>query len=369
MGEDYYKILGVGKNASQDEIKSAFRALALKYHPDRNKEKGAEEHFKSINAAYAVLSDPEKRKQYDAYGPDAFSQRYSQEDIFRNFDFESVFRNMGFDIGGDDIFSSMFGFGQQGRRADIGNDILASVRITIEEAARGATKRLRISHIKACDRCGGRGGEPGTKEIQCSRCGGSGHVQQTARTPFGMIRTVGACDRCGGRGRYFERACRKCNGSGAMRVNDEVEVAIPKGVDTGSRLRLQGMGDFGKDRVGDLYIDIEVQESRLFRREGDMLYNELHIPLHIALLGGEAMVQTIGGGRKVRIEPGVQNNSKIVLRGEGMPHMRGSSKGDHVATVIVDIPKHLSDEQRRLVKKLADLNADDEDKVRKFGIF
>lgn len=367
MAEDYYKVLGVSKSASQDEIKSAYRALAMKLHPDRNKDKGSEEKFKTINEAYAVLSDPQKRQQYDSYSPEQFNQRYSNEDIFRNTNFEDIFRSMGMDIGGDDIFSSMFGFGRQQNRGEVGNDILAGMRISLEEAAKGAKKKVRIPHIKACEHCSASGAEPGSKVIKCPICNGNGRVNVTRRTPFGLIQTISACERCKGLGSYPEKPCKVCRGNRAIRAEEEVEVSIPPGIENRARLRLRGMGDYGRDRTGDLYIEVDIEPSRIFQREGDEIHSELHIPLHVALLGGEVRAKTIFGERTVTISEGTQNNSKLTIKGEGMPHARGSGKGDHIAHIIVDIPTRLSTEQKKLIRELSNLDGDE--KKRKFGVF
>ena len=368
MAEDYYGILGVSKSASADEIKNAYRTLALKLHPDVNKSKQAEEKFKKINEAYAVLGEPDKRKQYDSFGPDAFNQRFTQEDIFRNANFNDIFKNMGFDFGPDnDIFSQMFGFTPQ-RSADVGNDILARVNVTLQDAAHGATKILNVRHVKACGRCDGKGYEPGTRMIKCERCNGTGQLRQTQRTPFGVMQTIGTCSSCGGAGRTFEKPCKSCGGRGAMQAEDRIDVTIPKGVSTGMRLRLAGMGDFGKDRRGDLYIDIGVQQDRRFERKADDVHADLHIPLHVALLGGEVMAPTLDGDKKVSIEEGTQNNSKVVMRDHGIPHFNRSGAGDEILNIIVDLPKHLSRDQKELVKKLSDSGSDG-DKRRMFGIF
>jgi molecular chaperone DnaJ len=369
MPDDYYQILGVPKNATNEQVKEAYRNLAMKFHPDRNKDKDAEENFKKINAAYAVLGDPEKRRQYDTFGAEQFGERYSTEDIFRGFDFDKVFRDLGVNFGMDADFASMFGFNTgAGRGGAVGSDILARVNVTLTEAAHGARKTLRVRHVKPCDRCNGQGYEPGTAVRKCDRCNGAGRIRETQRTPFGMIQTIGGCPKCRGTGKMFESLCKKCNGRSFVQAEDNVEVAIPKGVDTGMRLRLKDMGDYGNDGAGDLYIDVEVQKDRTFRRAGDNIEVDVHVPLSVALLGGKVKVPTIGGEKTIEIEEGTQNNTKIVIRGEGMPRFRGTGTGDETANVVVDIPKRLTKEQRELVKKFA---GDEDPKGRTgfFGVF
>ncbi len=369
MADDYYEILGVPKDAPTDRIKEAYRNLALKYHPDRNKDKNAEETFKKINAAYAVLGDVEKRRQYDMFGAEQFGQRYSQEDIFRNFDFDRVFKDLGFNFGFDEQdIASMFGFNQgTGRGGEYGNDILARVSVTLLEAAHSTKKTLRVRHVKPCDRCKGQGNEPGTGAHKCDRCNGAGQVRETQRTPFGMIQTIGVCPKCRGTGKMFESICKKCNGRAYIQVEDDVEVTIPKGVETGARLRLKNMGDYGRDGAGDLYIDIEVQRDRTFRRDGENIAVDVKIPLAVALLGGTIQVPTLNGKKSMDIEEGTQNNAKVVIKGEGMPRFQGSGTGDEVANIIVDIPKHLTKEQKELVRKFA--GHDDDSKGKFGGIF
>ncbi len=370
MPRDYYEILGVKKTASHDEIKSAYRDLALKFHPDKNKSTEAEEKFKEINEAYAVLGEPDKRKQYDTFGSEQFGQRYTQEDIFRNFDFDRVFKDLGFNFGFEDQdFASMFGFNQAGRRGEVGNDILAKMSVTLSEAAHSATKTLRVRHVKPCDRCKGQGYEPGTGVRKCDRCNGAGQLRETQRTPFGMIQTIGVCPKCRGTGKMFESLCKKCNGRAYIQAEDNVEVTIPKGVDNGMRLRLKDMGDYGRDGAGDLYIDVEIQKDRTFRREGDNLAVDIRIPLTVALLGGTVQVPTLDGKKTISIEEGTQNNAKVVIKGEGMPRFRGSGTGDETANIIVDIPKHLTREQKELVKKLAGTDEDSKKGSGIFGIF
>jgi molecular chaperone DnaJ len=370
MADDYYDILGIQKSATTDQIKEAYRNLAMKYHPDRNKDKNAEETFKKINAAYAVLGDPEKRKQYDMFGAEQFGQRYTTEDIFRGFDFDRVFRDLGFNFGFDDQdFVNMFGFNQAGRGGEVGNDILAKMNVTLAEAAHSTKKTLRVRHVKPCDRCKGQGYEPGTGVRRCDNCNGAGQVRATQRTPFGMIQTIGACPKCRGTGKMFESLCKKCNGRAYIQAEDSVEVTIPRGVDTGMRLRLKDMGDYGRDGAGDLYIDVEVQKDRTFRREGDDIEVDVRIPLTVALLGGTVQVPTLEGKKTISIEEGTQNNARVLIKGEGMPRFRGSGTGDETANIIVDIPKHLTKEQKELIRKFAGLNDDPKKGSGVFGIF
>jgi molecular chaperone DnaJ len=265
MAKDYYDVLGVGKNANGDEIKNAYRNLALKFHPDINKDKKAEETFKEINEAYAVLSDPDKRSQYDSFGPDVFNQRYTQEDIFRNFDFESVFRSMGMDFGFDNsLLEQMFGF-RAPKRGDIGNDIIGELRITPSEAAHGAEKNIAIPHIKVCDACKGRGVEHGGEVVRCDKCNGRGSITVTRRTGPMIMHTTTTCGNCGGSGKIITKPCRKCGGRGRVSASDKVVVKVPRGDYTGKRLRLQGMGDYGSDRTGDFYVVINVLDERQLR--------------------------------------------------------------------------------------------------------
>ncbi|MEM0149433.1 MAG: molecular chaperone DnaJ [Candidatus Micrarchaeaceae archaeon] len=369
MAEDFYKVLGLDKGATLDDIKQAYRKLALKYHPDVNKGKEAEEKFKEINEAYAVLSDPEKRKQYDAYGPDAFSQKYTQEDIFRNFDVEKVFRDFGFNFGsgdfGSSIFEDMFGFSHGTRNADVGNDILARVSVTLKEAYTGTEKKLRVRHVVVCEVCGGSGAEPGSRVVRCDKCNGTGQVRVTRRTPFGVMQTISACPKCGGSGKVFERTCSSCGGSGKKVVEQNIDVAIPKGVDEGMRLRLKGMGDYGKDRSGDLYVEIHVQKNPEFERNEENIYTTAHVPFYVAMIGGRISVPTLDGDAEINIEGGTQPDARVVLKGRGMPVFRSSGKGDEIVTIKVDIPKGLSKEQKELIARFEELDR----KKKKFGIF
>jgi len=370
MAKDYYEILHVKKDASPEEIKAAYRDLAMKYHPDRNKSPDAEEKFKEINEAYAVLSDPDKRRQYDAYGPEGFNQRFTEEDIFRGFNVEEIFRNFGFDFGDtDDIFSSFFGFPQQRgrRRRQVGNDILAKMSITLEEAAKGAEKEVSIRHIVACERCGGTGMEPGSRLLKCDKCNGTGQISVTRRTPFGIMQTITVCDKCGGSGKIIESPCRECKGRGYVQKENKIAVKIPKGIESGTRLRLEGMGDFAKDGAGDLYIDVTVQESKMFKREGDDIHYTLELPFYDAILGKSVEVPTLYGPEKIEIESGTQNGESIVLRGKGMPHFKGQGYGNEIVDIRITVPKHLTKEQRDIIEKFRE--SSDQGKRKFFGVF
>ncbi|MGC8571833.1 MAG: molecular chaperone DnaJ [Candidatus Micrarchaeia archaeon] len=368
--KDYYKILGVKRDASIDEIKRKYRELALKYHPDRNKDKDSEEKFKEINEAYAVLSDPEKRKNYDMFGPEGFNQRFSKEDIFRGFDINDIFNDLGFnfDLGSNDIFD-LFGFGQsnrgnQSRNMDVGDDLLTSVDVSLEEAAKGTEKELSVRHVAKCDRCNGTGAEPGSKIITCDKCNGTGQIRSTRRTPFGIMQTITVCPKCRGSGVTFEKPCKVCNGTGRISKTDKISVKIPKGVDTGTRLRVKGMGDYGKDRVGDLYVDINVLKNRIFKRENDDLYIDVHIPFYTAILGGDIEVDTLDGKETVSVKAGTQTGDTLVLKNKGMPHFNSNYIGNEIVKFIVDMPKHLSNEQRALIEKFREL-----DSGKKKGLF
>ncbi len=357
MARDYYDVLGVKKDASAEEIKAAYRKLAMQFHPDRNKSPDAEEKFKEINEAYAVLSDQEKRGQYDAYGPDQFNRKYTEEDIFKGFDFQDIFRNMGFDVGNtgfgsvDDLFDNLFNQGQRQSQGTRGNDILAKLRISLIDAHEGVTRQVLVRHIAVCDRCNGTGAEPGSKVIACPTCKGRGQVAITRRTPFGVMQTITICPACGGSGRIPEKKCRKCNGTGSIQKEDKIDISIPKGVDTGTRLRLKGMGDYGSSRPGDLYVDVEVEQDPRFKRKGDDIAASIHVPFYVAILGGTAEAPTLKGTETVSVGPGTQSGDFITIRGGGMPRFNRSGIGDEIIKVYVDIPKKLNAEQSDLIKR------------------
>ena len=358
--KDYYDILGVKKGASKDELKDAYRTLALKYHPDRNKEQGAEEKFKEISEAYAVLSDDEKRATYDQYGHTGFDQRYTQEDIFRSANFEDIFREFGFGGAGggsfeDMVFSSMFGGSPRGRRSGRGSDLRYDIRISLEEAAKGVSKEISFRRNKRCEHCKGSGAEPGSKVSTCKTCGGQGQVRQSRQMgPFGSFVSVTTCPSCGGQGKKAEKACSECGGSGAAQATEKFSVDIPPGVDTGSQLRLSDLGERGPTSSGDLYVFINVKDHPVFKRDGNDIYLDTYIGFSQAALGAEIDVPTLWGKTKLKIPAGTQTHTILRMRGEGMPSVHGRGKGDQLVRVIVKTPTNLSDKQKKALGELGE---------------
>lgn len=370
MKRDYYEVLGVSKNASQDEIKKAYRRLAMQYHPDRNKSPGAEEKFKEISEAYGVLSDDEKRRQYDMFGHAGIDGRYTREDIFRGINFEDIFGDLGFDFMNlGNIFQSFFGGGSaRARRGPSrGPDLRFDMEITLEEAAKGTEKKIKYPRLERCEVCGGTGAKPGTSPVTCSTCNGSGQVAFTKRTPFGQFTSVSTCRRCRGEGQIVETPCSKCRGTGKVKATKQLVVKVPPGVDTGSRLRLAGEGEAGEKGgpPGDLYVVIHVKPHDIFVREEDDLYLELPITFSQAALGSRIEIPTLNGNSILRIPPGTQSGTVLRLRGKGMPSMRGYGRGDLHVRVQVRTPTNLSPEQRRLFQELAKY----EDRDDKKGLF
>jgi len=353
---DYYEILGVGKDASPEEIKKAFRKLAFDLHPDRNKNSGSEEKFKEVSEAYAVLSDPEKKQKYDSYGHAGISGAYSQEDIFRGADFS------GFGIDMEDIFRTFFGgafggsfggFQRQRGGPQKGRDLQTGVEITLEQAATGTTVELNLNHLEHCSRCGGSGAEPGSSVVTCPKCGGSGQVQRSVQSPFGRMITVTTCDRCQGRGRTAENPCSKCHGDGIEEARRKIDVKIPSGVDNEMFLTLRGQGDAGLygGPPGDLYVGINIKPHKyLIRKGADTIY-EAEINVAQAALGAEITVPVIGGQEKVKVQAGIQSGDIIRLKGKGMPSRYG--KGDHLVHVTVKVPSRLTKRQRELMEELS----------------
>jgi molecular chaperone DnaJ len=353
---DYYEVLGTSKNASKDEIKDAYRKLALQYHPDRNKSPEAEEKFKEISEAYAVLSDDEKRRQYDSLGHAGFDQRYTTEDIFRGTDFESILRDLGFGFGFRDIFSTFFGDRDFEERHEIvGRDLVYDLDTTLEDVSRGAEKEIEISRIEKCEVCHGTGASPGTYPKTCPKCQGVGKIQNVSRNAFGTFVRVVPCSNCRGKGKIVESPCRACRGTGIVERNRRITVKVPPGIDEGYQLRLQGQGEAppGEGASGDLYVVIHILPHHQFIRDGDDLIYDLFIGFPQAALGAEVTVPTLEGNTSVRIPSGTQPQEVIKLKGEGMPRFRRYGKGDLLVRVHIAVPDRLTDRQRTLLEELA----------------
>ncbi len=359
---DYYEILGIERKASIDDIKPAYRKLAMEYHPDRNKSPDAEEKFKEISEAYAVLSDQKKRQQYDQFGHAGIDQRYSQEDIFRNINFEDILRDIGAEIynsvgRGENIFNIIFGAG--GTRGHEGPgkglDIIYRLEINLEDVVDGKSVELNVPRTEMCDTCYGSRSRQGTSPKTCSICNGKGNLSTIQRTPFGQITATSICGTCHGTGKIVESPCETCKGLGTVKKGRNVKVKIPNGVDTGSRLRIAGEGELGKNGgpPGDLYIEMIVRPHAIFVRNGNNLVVETPISFTQAIFGSEIVVPTIDGKAKIRTSPGTQNGHILRLKGKGIQGFNMPGKGDQLVIIKVDIPTRLSDKQRGLLKEFA----------------
>ncbi len=366
---DYYEILGISKSATIDEIKKAYRTLAMKYHPDRveaAQKKEAEEKFKEISEAYAVLSDENKRQLYDQYGHAGIDQRYSTEDIFRGADFSSIFEEVfggrggaGVHFGGaegsifDELFGSdIFGGGsRRGRRSRQGRDLQIELEITLEEAVFGTEKTFQISRYEFCPTCKGTGAKPGSKKVTCSYCHGTGQVTVSQ----GFFHLTQTCTKCGGEGRVITTPCPQCSGQGRMKVARKISVKIPAGVDTGSHLRVRGEGEEGEGGKGDLFVLIRVKKHHLYERQDDNLVCEVHIDAAQAILGADVDVPTLYGNVKMKIPAGTQSGKIFRIRDKGIPDVRTRIRGDELVRIVVDIPQGLNTAQRKLIEEFARL--------------
>ncbi|QEI43158.1 Chaperone protein DnaJ [Dolichospermum sp. UHCC 0315A] len=362
MARDYYETLGVSRDADKEEIKQAYRRLARKYHPDVNKESGAEERFKEINRAYEVLSEPEVRARYDRFGEAGVSGAAAAG---------AGFQDMG-DMGGfADIFESIFsGFAggpggqpQQRRRGGPvrGDDLRLDLKLDFREAVFGGEKEIRISHLETCEVCNGSGAKSGTRPRTCSTCSGSGQVRRVTRTPFGSFTQVSTCPTCDGSGTVVEDKCDACDGKGANQVTKKLKINVPAGVDNGTRLRISQEGDAGQRNgpPGDLYVYLFVNEDEEFHREGININSEIKISYLQAILGCRLEVNTVDGPVELIIPSGTQPNTVMKLENRGVPRLGNPvSRGDHLLTVLIDIPTKIIPEERELLEKLAKIKGD-----------
>lgn len=360
MPRDYYDILGVNRSADKEEIKRAYRRLARKYHPDVNKEPGAEERFKEINRAYEVLSEPETRARYDRFGEAGVSGAAA-----------SGFQDLG-DIGGfADIFESFFsGFGGMGTQTTAGrrrsgptrgDDLRLDLKLEFREAVFGGEKEIRISHLETCEVCSGTGAKPGTRPRTCSSCSGSGQVRRVTRTPFGSFTQVSVCPTCNGSGQVIEDKCEACEGKGQKQVTKKLKITIPAGVDDGTRLRVANEGDTGQrgGPPGDLYVYLFVNSDQEFQRDGINVLSEIQISYLQAILGCRIQVNTVDGPEELTIPPGTQPNTVLKLENRGVPRLGNPvSRGDHLITVGIEIPNRLTAEERELLEKLAKIKGE-----------
>ena len=357
---DYYETLGVSRDASADEMKKAYRKLAVKYHPDKNPDDAtAEAKFKEISEAYDVLKDDEKRAAYDRYGHDAFQGggmgRAGGGGGFHD-PFE-MFREAFGGGGGGGIFEEFFG-GGGGRSGGVqkGSDLRYDLEISLEEAAEGTEKEIRYKRAVSCSKCSGSGAEPGTGKTTCQTCGGTGQVSSNR----GFISFRQTCPSCNGTGQIIEKPCTDCRGEGRVMDSSTVKVRIPAGVHTGSKLRSAGKGEAGQSGgpAGDLYIVIHVKEHDLFERHEDDLYCELPIKFTLAALGGAIDVPTLFGKGNLKIPSGTQSGTTFRLRGQGMPHLRGKGQGDLLVRVHVEVPTKLNSSQKKILEDFAEASGD-----------
>lgn len=360
MAEDYYKILGVSKDAGAEEIKKAFRKLAVENHPDRNPgDTGAEERFKAASKAYEVLSDPEKKAKYDRFGPEGMQAEYAGRRGFEGFegfglgDAFRIFEEFSKSSGGG-IFSEIFGtHTARQERTQYGEDLRYDLDISLQEAANGAEKEIEVFRLEVCSACSGTGAKPGTSPIKCPVCQGNGQVRRAQ----GFFSVIQSCSRCHGEGETIESPCSSCRGNGRVKKHHHIQVKIPPGVDTGSRLRLSGEGEAGLRGAerGDLYVFIYVREHEIFTREGNDLLCEAPISFSQAALGAEISIPTLNGQFKMKVPAGTQTGRMFRLRGKGMPSLHGYSRGDQYVKVILETPTKLSKEEKKLFGELIEL--------------
>ena len=355
--KDYYDILGIPRNASDDEIKKAFRQLAMKYHPDRNPgDKVAEEKFKEINEAYEVLSNPEKRRMYDQFGHSAFTQGYEGRGQASSFDFDDIFGGTGF----EDIFNTFFGGGTSRRTRTKtytrGSDIRADINMDLADVLTDKSLKIKVRRNDACDVCHGTGSRSGSRSGTCPTCGGRG----TVRTTQGFFSISTTCPECHGAGSVISDPCPNCRGSGINEKDSFITVKVPAGVDDGVRLRVSDEGDAGRNGGprGDLYVLIHIKNNTIFERRGTDLYGKFKISFPKAVFGGQIEVDSLEGKKKISIPSGVQSGHQIRLKNEGIPDIRSKIRGDIYYEVIIDVPKNLKQREKEVLREYGRLTGD-----------
>ena len=355
---DYYEVLGIDRNADEAAIKKAYRALAKKYHPDMNPgDAEAEKKFKEASEAYAILSDPEKKRQYDQYGHAAFGQGGGAGGFdFSGADFGDIF---------GDIFGDFFGGGRsRGGRSNgpmKGANVRASVRITFEEAVFGVEKELEVTLKDECTHCHGTGAKPGTSPETCPKCGGKGQVVFTSQSFFGTVRNVQTCPDCNGSGKIIKEKCPDCHGTGYIASRKKIRVTIPAGIDNGQSVRIRDKGEPGVNGGprGDLLVEVVVSRHPILQRQDVNIYSTVPMSFAIAALGGEVVIDTVDGKVVYEVKPGTQTDTKVRLKGKGVPYLRNSAeRGDHYVTLVVQVPEKLSHEAKELLKKFDEENGD-----------
>ena len=352
---DYYEVLGVGKDASADEVKKAFRRAAIQHHPD--KEGGNEEKFKEVNEAYEVLKDPSKRQRYDQFGHAGVGSSAASDGNPFGGGFGGQGQNVHFDFGDlglGDIFENFFGGGQQrgGPRQARGRDVETRVEVSFEDAVFGTEAELRLDIEDTCEHCKGTTTEPGTELKACDNCHGSGQVTNVMRTIFGNIQQAGPCPTCKGTGKVPEKVCSVCHGKGTQRKSRIVTLKIPAGIDDGATIRLREHGEaVANGPKGDLYVNIRVKPHKKFVREGDLILSQEHLSMVDAALGTEIDVATVDGEVRMKIPAGTQSGTDFKLSNHGVPHLQGTTRGSHIVTIVVDTPDKLSKRQRELLEE------------------
>ncbi len=350
MSKDYYETLGVDKKASKDEIKKAFRTLAHKYHPD--KKTGDDAKFKEINEAYSILSDDNKRAQYDAYGSN-FNASGGPQGGFGGFDFSQFTQGGqggGFEFDFGDLFGNAFGGGRA--QAKRGRDISIDIELSFEESVFGVERTVLLNKVSKCDVCSGTGAEKGSEMVKCDTCNGKGQIREVKRTFFGQFETTSICETCRGTGKIPKVKCHVCRGNGILKKESEIKVKIPAGIDHGEMIRLSGAGEaVSGGQTGDLYIKIYVKKHTVFRKEGQNLLMDLNVKLTDALLGGEETIRTLDGDIKVKIPEGVTHGEILRIKNKGVPYDK-HYRGDILVKLHLLVPKRLSKEARKLVESL-----------------